>query len=234
MHSSLNLINNLPAAESQVDPAGELLSGKDGVSGLGSEVFRGYSPFLARIKDHKVGGISLHGADGLKADDLGRNCGHFCHQLRKAQVAGLHQMGDAGGKGGLQTHHAAGGIRQSLCLFLGAVGGMVGDDAVKGSVQNSFQDGGLVGIGAQGGIHPGKSALGEDLIFGIDEILGAGLSSDGDAVFLGLTDQVGGACGGDMGNMHMAIGILGQHRPSAPRSQRRWGRPGRSPRSPLF
>ena len=55
------------------------------------------------------------------------------------------------GEGRLQAYHAEGALFQPLCLFLGAVGGVVRGDHINGAVEQPFQQGLPVLRGAQRG-----------------------------------------------------------------------------------
>ena len=87
------------------------------------------------------------------------------------------------------------------------MGCVVGNDAVQCSVQHGFQNGLTVFFGTKRRIDSSHGALFEDFLLGIDEILGAGLCGDRDAVGLSLSDQRCGAFGGDVGDMDVGAGF---------------------------
>ena len=70
------------------------------------------------------------------------------------------EVGQRHSKGGLQAHHAAGGVGQGPGLFLSGVGGVVGGDGVNGAVLQSLDNGLHVRLGAQGRVYPCQGALG--------------------------------------------------------------------------
>ena len=88
---------------------------------------------------------------------------------------------------------------------------MVGGDGVDGAVLESGDDGLHILLGPQGGIDAGYGALGEDLILGEGEVLGAGLTGDVDALLLELPDDVHTAGGGDVADVDGGPRLLGEH-----------------------
>ena len=88
---------------------------------------------------------------------------------------------------------------------------MVGGDDIDGAVLQSGQNALHVLTGAQGGIDPGHRALGEYLVLGEPEILGAGLTGQVDALLLHLADDVYAAGGGHVADVDVGPGLLGQH-----------------------
>ena len=88
---------------------------------------------------------------------------------------------------------------------------MVGGDGVDGAVLQPGDDALDVLGGAQGRVHPGHRALGEHLVLGEGEVLGAGLTGEGDPPLLHPAHDIHRLGGGYVTDVHMGPGLLGQH-----------------------
>ena len=91
------------------------------------------------------------------------------------------------------------------------MGGMIGDNAVNGTVLYAGQHRRHIAAGTQRRIDPGHSPLLQDLALIERKILGAGFAGDLNALLLVLAYDVHGTASGDMADMHRRLGLLGQH-----------------------
>ena len=82
-------------------------------------------------------------------DDLGGAGGHQVDQLHPVDVARLDQRLDVQRQGAFQADDAERGVGEFQFLFLGAMRGVIGGEAVDGAVLDAFDAGGDIGGGAQ-------------------------------------------------------------------------------------
>ena len=211
MKSAL-LVDDVPAYDGILHAALHLPAGKGGVPGLGGELLRVDGPLLLRVEDGDVRvAAQAQPPLGGQAEDGGGVVGHPPDQVGQLHPPGVVQLGEGNGQGGLQADHAAGGLGQGALLLLRGVGGVVGGDGVDGAVLQPGDDALDVLGGAQRRVHPGHGALGEHLVLGEGEVLGAGLTGEGDPPLLHPAHDIHRLGGGYVTDVHMGPGLLGQH-----------------------
>ena len=122
------------------------------------------------------------------------------HEPFHGNDTGLYKVGVEQREGRFQSHDAHGAFFQSPSLFLGAVGGVIRGDHVDGAVRQTLQQRLPVGIVPKRRVHFETAVL---LQAGIvqQQVVGAGLAGDIQALGLGLADERDALLGGDMADV---------------------------------
>ncbi len=85
-----------------------------------------------------------------------------------------------GDDGGIEAGDAVGGGDEVLGFLEGGVGGVVGGDHVEGAVEQAFEEGLVVRLGAQRGVHFVMGIELADVLVGEEEVVGGDLGGDFD------------------------------------------------------
>ena len=140
-------------------------------------------------------------------EDLPGIYAHAGDHAVKAHLSGLYQHGIDCLEHRFQPCDAKGRAIQPSGLFLLAVGRMIRDDAVDGTVIDALQQSLPVFCAANRRIHlPGAAFL--KIHVRIDQIVGTGFTGDPKAPFFRLPHQLHRFLGGDMADMILTAGFL--------------------------
>ena len=156
-----------------------------------------------------------HGAVGERrrrqAQGGGRVGAHPPHQDLERQTAGPHQVGVAGGEGGLEAGDPERGLLERDLLLVARVGGVVGGHAVDGAVGEGRDQGLAVGLLPQRRVHLVPRRV-ERLDRGVGEreVVRRDLGGDAHAARLGAADLLRRLGGGDVADVDPPALVLGQ------------------------
>ena len=221
------------AAEQGVDdPAAELAAVEGGVAGPAGQLGPVDRPGGGRV-EARPGWPARPGATGPpwppQPPAAGRPGGEPLDRGGQVQVAGLDQLGEGHGQGGLQPEHARRGRGPLDLLVLAGVGGVVGGDGVEGAVGQPLADGLDVGLLAQRRVDLEHRVIGAGGLVGQGEVVGGGLGGDPHPAGPGRPDQLDRAPGGDVAQVQPAAGQLGQQQVAGDHHLLGGGRPAGQP-----
>ncbi len=117
---------------------------------------------------------------------------------------------EEGGEGGFEAGDAEGGAGEVLIFFELGVGGVVGGDDVEDAVDETLQERGVVGSGAQGRVHFVVGVVVADVLVIEDEVVGGDLAGDADAAVFGAANGVHAERGGDVLDVEVDADVFGE------------------------
>lgn len=181
------------------------------VSAFAVEGFDVDGPGAVRVDEGDVG-VGSEGQMALvDAEDAGGVDGHFGDEGGPVEDGGFDEGFDVEAEGGFDADESEGGVEEFEFFFLSAVRGVVGGEAVDGSVGEAAFEGFDIAGGSEG---RGDLAVGIEVFAGLvgeDEVVRCGFGGDGDGVSaFGFADEFDGFGGGEVGDVEAASGGFGE------------------------
>jgi hypothetical protein len=141
-----------------LDPAAQ----EGGVAGAAREVGLADGPGGGGVDEGEVGGAVLGEgtkAQGVQAAESGGLDGHEADEAIPGDGAGVDEGLGVEGECGLEADQAEGGVLKGKGLFVGGVRGVVGGEVGDGAVGDALDEGGGVGLFAEGRVDLGGGVV---------------------------------------------------------------------------